>query len=74
MGAEERRERFLCAPGLRIEAHEKLAEVQFRQMAEAIDRLEVLIDRLDKRIWLAIYGVSAAIMADVGQRVFHLMQ
>jgi len=57
-------EPFACAPGLRLTAHEKLAEVQFRQIGEAILKLEAVIERLEKRLWLTVYGVVAAILTD----------
>lgn len=64
MPDEQRRygEPFACAPGMRIEAHERLAALQFKQMGEAIAKLEIIIDRLEKRLWLTVYGVVAAIL------------
>ena len=57
------RERFLCAPGLRLEAHERLAALQFSQIDDAITRLEGVIDRLEKRLWLTVFGVASAILS-----------
>jgi len=66
MPDEHRRygEPFACAPGMRLESHEKLAALQFKQIADAILRLEVVIERLEKRLWLTVYGVAAAILTD----------
>jgi len=65
MSDEARRwgEPFACAPGMRIEGHERVAALQFKQMAEAINRLEIIIDRLEKRLWLTVYGVAAVILS-----------
>jgi hypothetical protein len=57
-------DRFLCAPGLKLEAHERLAALQFKQIGEAIVKLEQVIERLEKRLWLTVYGVAAAILTD----------
>jgi hypothetical protein len=56
---------FACAPGLRLEAHERLSELQFDQIAARLDRIEILIERLERRLWLAVYGVAGAILAQV---------
>ncbi|MEO1557871.1 MAG: hypothetical protein AAFS01_15675 [Pseudomonadota bacterium] len=56
-------ERFACAPGLRLEAHEKLTEVHFENLVRRLDRLEELMERLEKRLWLTVYGVVAAVLA-----------
>jgi hypothetical protein len=55
---------FACAPGMRLEAHEKLAALQFKQIGDAVMRLEVVIERLEKRLWLTVYGVVAAILSE----------
>jgi len=56
-------DRFACAPGLRLEAHERLTEVHFDNLAKRLDRLEELMERLEKRLWLTVYGVVAVILA-----------
>ncbi|MEO0400749.1 MAG: hypothetical protein AAF214_00070 [Pseudomonadota bacterium] len=56
-------ERFACAPGLRLEAHERLTEVHFENLCRRLDRLEELMERLEKRLWLTVYGVVAAVLA-----------
>ncbi|WP_299282273.1 hypothetical protein [uncultured Tateyamaria sp.] len=56
-------ERFACAPGLRLEAHERLTAVHFDNLCKRLDRLEELMERLEKRLWLTVYGVVAAVLA-----------
>mgnify|MGYP001827318286 CR=1 FL=1 len=56
-------ERFACAPGLRLEAHERLTEVHFDNLLRRIDRLEEVIERLERRLWLTVYGVVAAVLS-----------
>ena len=56
-------ERFACAPGLRLEAHERLTEVHFNNLIRRLDRLEELMERLERRLWLTVYGVVAVVLA-----------
>ncbi|MEL6621008.1 MAG: hypothetical protein AAFO57_09120 [Pseudomonadota bacterium] len=56
-------ERFACAPGLKLEAHERLTSVHFDNISARLDRLEELMERLEKRLWLTVYGVVAVILA-----------
>ena len=63
------RETFSCAPGMRIEAEEKLSALQFAQINAALAKIEAMMERLDKRLWLAVYGVVAVILAQAVQSV-----
>ena len=58
-------EAFDCAPALRLEAHERVSKLQFEAVTARLDRIEALIERLERRLWLAVYGVAAAILAQV---------
>ncbi|MBV7393583.1 GTA head formation protein, RCAP_rcc01685 family [Mameliella sediminis] len=62
-----RHESFACAPGLRLEAHERVSKLQFDALTDRFQRLETLMERLERRLWLTVYGVAAAILADVFQ-------
>ena len=56
-------ESFACAPGLRLEAHEKVSKLQFDTLNARLDRLEALLERLERRLWLTVYGVVGVILA-----------
>lgn len=56
-------EKFQCAPGLRLQAHEKLSDVHQRNLERRLDRIEMMMERLEKRLWLTVYGVVAVILA-----------
>jgi hypothetical protein len=56
-------EPFACAPGLRLEAHERVTRLQFEALEEKLARLEAMMERLEKRLWLSVYGVAAVILA-----------
>lgn len=67
MGERVGFEAFDCAPALRLEAHERVAELQFAAMTKRLDRMEQLLERLERRLWLAVYGVAAAIVGQAFQ-------
>ncbi len=46
--------KFECAPGLRLQAHEKLTEVHQRNIEHRLERIEASLERLEKRLWLAV--------------------
>lgn len=56
------RERFVCAPGLRIEAHEQLAALHFAQINTQLGKIEATMERLERRLWLTVYGVVGVIL------------
>jgi len=62
-------EAFDCAPALRLEAHERVSELQQQAMAERLDKLEAAIERLERRLWLAVYGVVAAVLVQAFQPI-----
>ncbi|SFQ15431.1 hypothetical protein SAMN05421853_102162 [Roseivivax halotolerans] len=55
-------ESFECAPGLKLAAHERLSKLQVDTLTQRLDRIESLIERIERRLWLAVYGVVAAIL------------
>ena len=50
---------FDCAPGLRLAAHERLMQLQQEHLNRRLDRLEQMMERLERRLWFAVYGVCA---------------
>ncbi len=62
-------ERFDCAPGLRLEAHERVSEIHHQNMLRRMERLETMMERMEKRLWLTVYGVVAVILAQAVQGV-----
>ena len=72
MGREPRS--FLCAPGLKIENQERLAELQFAQLNQALGKIEGMMERLEKRLWLTVYGVVGVILAQFVQSILEHLQ
>lgn len=62
-------ESFECAPGLRLEKHEALAKLQFESLNRRLDKIEHLMERLEKRLWLTMYGVVGVILTQALQQV-----
>lgn len=65
-------EAFDCAPALRLEAHERVATLQFESLNKRLDRIEALIERLEKRLWLTVYGVVGVILAQAMSSLLQL--
>ena len=61
--------RFDCAPALRLEAHEQVSRLHIEGLKDSIARLEVVIERLERRLWLTVYGVVAVILAEGFQSI-----
>ncbi|MBA3325173.1 MAG: hypothetical protein H0T41_07905 [Rhodobacteraceae bacterium] len=61
--------RFLYDPfdvtEARIEANERVAEQRWVQLERRLNQIEVTLDRLEKRMWLAVYGAASLILADI---------
>jgi hypothetical protein len=62
-------ERFDCAPGLKLQAHERLTAIQQENLAKRMDRLEEMMERMERRLWLTVYGVVAVMLAQAVQSV-----
>ena len=54
-------------PALRIEANERLTAFQFESLNQRQDRIEEAMERLERRLWLTVYGVAGAILVQAFQ-------
>ncbi|WP_187429210.1 hypothetical protein ROLI_028690 [Roseobacter fucihabitans] len=62
-------ERFQCAPGLKLQAHEQVSKIQHDNLVRRLDRIEEMMERLEKRLWLTVYGIVAMILGEAIQSV-----
>jgi chorismate mutase len=62
-------EAFDCAPALRLEAHERVAKLKHDSLIDRLGRMEAIMERLEKRLWLTVYGVVAVILAQAFQSI-----
>ena len=46
----------------RIDANERVSKLQFDALSDRLQRIEAMIERLEKRLWLAVYGVVAVVL------------
>ncbi|MEM7319622.1 MAG: hypothetical protein AAF408_11450 [Pseudomonadota bacterium] len=60
---------FDCAPGLRLAAHERVAAIQHEHLNRRLDHLAEMMERLERRLWLTVYGVVAVILAQAMQSI-----
>ncbi len=61
--------RFLYDPfdvaSARIEVNERILEERWAQLERRLNQIEVALDRLEKRMWLAVYGAASLILAEI---------
>ncbi|MBU2960131.1 hypothetical protein KO516_04655 [Citreicella sp. C3M06] len=57
-------EPFACAPALKLEAHERVSLLHVETLNARLDRLEQLLERVERRLWLAVYGVTGVILSE----------
>ncbi|MBD3786224.1 MAG: hypothetical protein IE922_04525 [Sphingomonadales bacterium] len=58
----------------RFEATEKIMELQFAQVERRLDRIEGMIEGLEKRLWMTVYGVVAVILTQAVQGILDITQ
>lgn len=61
--------RFLYEPfdvaHARIEVNERIAEERWAQLERRLNHIELTLERLEKRVWVAVYGAASLILADI---------
>ncbi|MBW0157279.1 hypothetical protein OE699_06585 [Sedimentimonas flavescens] len=53
----------------RFEATERIMELQFTQVDRRLERIEAMIEGLERRLWMTVYGVVAVILTQAVQGV-----
>ena len=56
-------EPFEYGPAQMREAQEKLLNLQFGSVDHRLTRIEAVMERLERRLWLTVYGVVGTILA-----------
>ncbi len=61
--------RFLYEPfdvaSARIDVTERINEERWAQLERRLNHIETMLDRLEKRIWVAVYGAASLILTDI---------
>lgn len=53
----------------RIEANERVAEERWSALEFRLGQIDAVLERLEKRIWLGVYGVAAFLLAQGAEAV-----
>lgn len=48
----------------RIEANERVAQERWQALEQRLKQIEVALDRLERRIWMAVYGALIFLLAE----------
>ncbi len=66
-GREATGSRFLYDPfdaaKAQIEANERVSEERWQGLEFRLKQIEVSLDRLERRLWLAVFGVVSVVLA-----------
>ncbi|MCZ8152500.1 MAG: hypothetical protein O9292_08960 [Rhodobacteraceae bacterium] len=53
----------------RIEAHERVSEERWAALDYRLGHIEAALERLEKRLWLMVFGVAAFLLAQGAEAV-----
>ena len=57
------------AAAARIEANERVAEERWAALDYRLSQIDAVLERLEKRIWVGVYGVAAFLLAQGAEAV-----
>ena len=57
------------AAAARIEANERVAEERWAALEYRLGQIDAVLERLEKRIWVGVYGVAAFLLAQMAEAV-----
>lgn len=68
--------RFLYAPfdaaAARIDANERVLEERWNALTFRLEGIEAALQRLEKRLWIALFGMMTVILAELLHQVLSL--
>lgn len=53
----------------RFETQERIMALQFGQVEKRLERIEALMEGLERRLWMTVYGVVAVILTQAVQGI-----
>ncbi len=68
-GSRYLKEPFDCGHATRFEATERVMELQFEQVDKRLGRIEQLMESLEKRLWMTVFGVAGVILTQAVQSI-----
>ena len=57
------------AAAARIEANERVAEERWLALERRLVQIDAALERLERRIWLGVYGVAAFLLAQGAEAI-----
>jgi len=61
--------RYLYEPfdmaAARIDANERVIEERWAGLERRLNGIELMLERLEKRLWLAVYGAATMVLAEI---------
>ena len=58
---------FDYAHEMRVEATERIMEMQFAAVEKRLERIEQMIEGVEKRLWMTVFGVVGVILTEAVQ-------
>ncbi|MFM2389635.1 MAG: hypothetical protein RLZZ437_1190 [Pseudomonadota bacterium] len=53
----------------RIDAHERVMEERWNALDRRLAQIDAVLERLEKRIWVGVYGVAAFLLAQGAEAI-----
>ena len=66
-GSRYLKEPFECAHEHRFEATERIMALQFETVERRLERIEAMIEGVEKRLWMTVFGVVGVILSKAAQ-------
>ena len=57
------------AAAARIDAHERVMEERWSALDRRLAQIDAALERLEKRIWVGVYGVAAFLLAQGAEAI-----
>lgn len=57
------------ATSMRLEANERVAEERWAALDFRLQQIDTVLERLEKRIWVGVYGVAAFLLSQMAEAI-----
>lgn len=58
------------AASARIDAHERVTNERWKGLERRLNAIETMLERLERRMWLAVYGAASLFLAKLAMSYF----
>lgn len=70
-GSRYLKEPFDCLHEHRFEATEKIMALQFETVERRLERIEAMIQGVERRLWMTVVGVAGVILSQAAEQLLH---